>query len=232
MVGVNKGYAFSQSLGLAQSRGALECILSCSTGSTIHQGGQPSQCCSSHSWCTPGPWMVGIIPNESVPILSLAAVHKEWGCELLAVQANSSCVPGASVQQMRFDQMQRAYNILHHHWHQQKSHLHHLTSKSLQQPPYHSATCTLQFTFSTTAKHFPWWLRQQRICLQCRRPGFDPWAGKMPWRRRWLPTPVFLPGESNEQRSLVGYSPWDNKESDTTEQLTLFHYSQSFYSKI
>ena len=43
----------------------------------------------------------------------------------------------------------------------------------------------------------------------------------MPWRREWQPTPVFLPGESHGQRSLVGYSPWGCKESDTTEQLTL-----------
>ena len=39
----------------------------------------------------------------------------------------------------------------------------------------------------------------------------------IPWRREWLPTPVFLPGESHEQRSLVGYSPWGHKELDTTE---------------
>ena len=48
------------------------------------------------------------------------------------------------------------------------------------------------------------------------RPGFDPWVGKIPWRRAWQPTPVFLPGESHGQRSLVGYSPWDHKESDMT----------------
>ena len=50
---------------------------------------------------------------------------------------------------------------------------------------------------------------------------FDPWVGNIPWRRKWQPTPVFLPGEFNGQRSLVGYSPWDSKESDTTEWLTL-----------
>ena len=42
----------------------------------------------------------------------------------------------------------------------------------------------------------PWWLRWQRICLQCGRPGFDPWVGKIPWRRAWPPTLVFLLGES------------------------------------
>ena len=42
----------------------------------------------------------------------------------------------------------------------------------------------------------PLWLRQYRIYLQCRRPGFDPWVGKIPWRRVWQPTPVFLLGES------------------------------------
>ena len=50
-------------------------------------------------------------------------------------------------------------------------------------------------------------------------PGFDPWVGKIPWRRKWQPTPVFLPGKSHGRRSLVGYSPWGRKESDTTERL-------------
>ena len=48
-------------------------------------------------------------------------------------------------------------------------------------------------------------------------PGFDPWVGKFPWRRKWQPTPVFLPGEFHGRRSLVGYSPRGCKESDTTE---------------
>ena len=56
--------------------------------------------------------------------------------------------------------------------------------------------------------------------LQCRRLGFRPWFGKIPWRRTWQPTPVFLFGELHGPRSLVGYSPWGRKESDTTEQLT------------
>ena len=46
----------------------------------------------------------------------------------------------------------------------------------------------------------PWWLGWYRICLQCRRPRFDPWDGKIPWRREWQPTPVFLPGEFSRQR--------------------------------
>ena len=57
--------------------------------------------------------------------------------------------------------------------------------------------------------------------LQHRRPGFNPWVGKIPWRREWLPTPVFLPGEFHGQTSLAGYSPWGCKEWDTTEWLTL-----------
>ena len=43
---------------------------------------------------------------------------------------------------------------------------------------------------------------------QCRRGWFSPWVGKISWRRKWQPTPVFLPGKSHGQRSLVGYSPW------------------------
>ena len=48
------------------------------------------------------------------------------------------------------------------------------------------------------------------------RPGFNPWVGKIPWRREWLPTPVSLPGEFHGQRSLAGCSPWGHKESDRT----------------
>ena len=54
-------------------------------------------------------------------------------------------------------------------------------------------------------------------CRRCKRLGFNPWVGKILWRRAWQPMPVFLPRESHGQRSLVGYSPWGCKESDTTE---------------
>ena len=49
---------------------------------------------------------------------------------------------------------------------------------------------------------------------------FNPWVGKIPWRRKWLSTPVFLPGESHGQRSLVGYSPCTHKELDTSDRVT------------
>ena len=52
---------------------------------------------------------------------------------------------------------------------------------------------------------------------------FDPWVGKFLWRREWQSTPVFLPGEFHGQRSQMGYSLWDSKESDTTEQLNTQH---------
>ena len=64
----------------------------------------------------------------------------------------------------------------------------------------------------------------KKICLQCRRPAqVQSWVRKIPWRREWLPTPVFLPGEFHGQRSLAGYSPWGCKESDSTEQITHIH---------
>ena len=50
-----------------------------------------------------------------------------------------------------------------------------------------------------------------------KRCGFSPWVRKVPWSRKWQPTPVFLPGKSHGQRSLVGNSPWGRKESDTAE---------------
>ena len=52
-----------------------------------------------------------------------------------------------------------------------------------------------------------------------RETWFDPWVRKIPWRSKWQPSPVLLPGKSHRRRSLVGYSPWGCKESDTTEQL-------------
>ena len=60
----------------------------------------------------------------------------------------------------------------------------------------------------------------QRIHLQyrrCRRCWFNPWFGKIPWRRTWQPTLVFLPGKSHEQRRLVGYSLQGHRESNMTE---------------
>ena len=61
-----------------------------------------------------------------------------------------------------------------------------------------------------------------RICLQCRRCQrcrFSLWVGETLWGRKWQPTPVFLPAESQGRRSLVGFSSWGRQESDTTERL-------------
>ena len=57
--------------------------------------------------------------------------------------------------------------------------------------------------------------------------GFNSWVGKMPWRKAWQPTPVFLPGESHAQRSLAGYSRWGCNESDTTEGLSRIQYTST-----
>ena len=64
----------------------------------------------------------------------------------------------------------------------------------------------------------------KKSACQCRRCGFNPWVWKIPWRREWQPTLVFLPKKPNGQRSLVGYSPRGLKESDTTE-----HTAQSLF---
>ena len=70
---------------------------------------------------------------------------------------------------------------------------------------------------------FPGGSDGKRICQQCRRLRFNPWVRKIPWRSDWLPTPVFLPGESNRQRSLAGYPLKGHKESDVSEWLTHTH---------
>ena len=56
--------------------------------------------------------------------------------------------------------------------------------------------------------------------LPAMQETFNPWVEKIPWRKKWQPTPVFWPGKSHGQRSLVGYSPCSHKESDTTDQVT------------
>ena len=70
--------------------------------------------------------------------------------------------------------------------------------------------------------------------LECRRPkkqGFDPLVGKIPWRRAPQPTPVFLPGESHQQRGLAGYSPQDHKELGRTKA-TYHARKKYFYQKL
>ena len=66
-------------------------------------------------------------------------------------------------------------------------------------------------------KGFPGGSVVKKSACQCRRCVFNPWVGKILWRRIWQPTPVFLPGKSHRQRSLVGYSSWGRKELDITE---------------
>ena len=77
-------------------------------------------------------------------------------------------------------------------------------------------------TFATKLQEhdFPGGSDSKSVCLQCRRLGFDPWIGKILWRRKWQPTPVILPGKSHGRRSRVGYRPWDRKESDMAEDFT------------
>ena len=60
---------------------------------------------------------------------------------------------------------------------------------------------------------------------RCKRHGFNPWVGPIPWRRKWQHILVVLPGESHGQRSLGGYSPQGHKESHTTEILNTGHAS-------
>ena len=60
--------------------------------------------------------------------------------------------------------------------------------------------------------------------------GVGSWVGKIPWRSRWQPTPVFLPGESHGRRSLEDYSPWGRKEEDKTEHAHILKCTMEYYS--
>ena len=64
--------------------------------------------------------------------------------------------------------------------------------------------------------------------LQCRRPRFNPWIGKILWRRERQPTLICLPGESHRQRSLADYNPRGLKESNMTDRLSMHPYTEKF----
>ena len=68
---------------------------------------------------------------------------------------------------------------------------------------------------------FPGGASSKESACQCKRCQSDPWVRKISWRRKWHSTPVFLPGKFCSQRSLMGYSPWGHKESDTAEWLSM-----------
>ena len=73
------------------------------------------------------------------------------------------------------------------------------------------ANMTTGKTIALTIQSLPCWLSAKEFACNARVTWFDSWVGKIPWRRKWQPTPVFLPGESHGQRSLAGYNPWGCK---------------------
>ena len=86
-----------------------------------------------------------------------------------------------------------------------------------------STSSTSLFACISLLREFPRWLGGKESACQCGRCRFDPWVEKNPWRRKWQPTPIFLPGAFHAQRSLAG--PWGCKEMDmtkTTKTATLF----------
>ena len=88
--------------------------------------------------------------------------------------------------------------------------------------------CTEISTIQNGLMGLPRWHSGKEHACKCRRHkrhGFDAWIRKIPWRRKWHPAPVFLPGESHGQRNLEGYSPWGHKESDMTEWLSTYTHS-------
>ena len=75
----------------------------------------------------------------------------------------------------------------------------------------HNSTEFLRHMVSRLVSSLSWWFSGKESACQLRRCRFNPWVRKIPWRRKWQPTPVFLPGKSPGQGSLVGYSPRGRK---------------------
>ena len=79
----------------------------------------------------------------------------------------------------------------------------------------------LEFRWSYNSRETPLVAQMVKHLPTMWETWFNPWVGKISWRRKWQPTPVFLPEKSHGRRILVGYSPWGRKESDMTEQPSL-----------
>ena len=93
-------------------------------------------------------------------------------------------------------------------------HFHNLVNKCVQSMEIIANMQRNQFIFSQCLIYvmlLPWWLCGKESACQCKRHRFDPWVRKIPWKRKQLPTPEFLPRKSHGQRNLVGYSPWGHK---------------------
>ena len=103
--------------------------------------------------------------------------------------------------------MQRSQLRLHRAWAGAMTHACHSVSPS-QILSYFSLPALL--FHSPHLKGFRW-LNGKEFTHQRRRRRFNPWVGKIPWRRKWQPTPVSLPGKSRGQRSLAGCSPWGHR---------------------
>ena len=90
-----------------------------------------------------------------------------------------------------------------------------ITTKSLKNQDYPYLGGTMTFPSATQrgccGEGLPWWLSGKKSACQSKRGGLDPWIRKIPWRKKWQASPVFLCGKSHRQRSLMGYSPWGHK---------------------
>ena len=97
-----------------------------------------------------------------------------------------------------------------------------------------NSTSSYLFNRCISGWGLPRWLSVKEFTYQCRRHRtrrFNPWVGKIYWRRKWQPTPIFLPGKSHGQRSLVGYGLQGLKESDTTRQLSTLKWLKTYIHK-
>ena len=151
-----------------------------------------------------------------------------WNCVQFCVYMNSSREKTCSFH-LILKKTPRKWN----HWHKKLS-----TGNSLMVPWFRLWTCTAGGVGSILGQginvlhpmqcgqknawnwvnfaELRWWLSAKESACQCRRCKFTAWAGKIPWRRKWQPTPAFLTGESHRQKSLAGYNPGGCKESDVT----------------
>ena len=94
----------------------------------------------------------------------------------------------------------------------------------------------VNFTVCNWYLGLPWWLSGKESACQCRRQGFNPWVGKIPWTKNWQPSPVFLSGKSHGRLQYMGLQKsWTQLSDWTTTSLfcfQTFHISQTTYTHL
>ena len=147
-----------------------------------------------------------------LPALTHSLLHKDMITSPLPLQSSSSELPetvswAVVLSKSPNKTETHSSHIVHFYFSQQFRYC----SFHLEQEENEAVRLTCSGLENQSIAELPWWLSGKESACQCRTHGFEPWVWKIFWRKKWQPTPVFLSGKSQGQRSLAGYSPWGRR---------------------